>query len=277
MDINVILIPVFSVSAIGVILAAILCLASKLMYVKIDERTAKLQEVMPGVNCGVCGYPGCSGYAVALASGDAKPNLCTPGGIEVLEKISSILGVETGSIEKKCAFIYCSGDCNAQKKKMDYKGIQSCEAAMPLFGGENACTAGCLGYGDCQTACPSNAICMLDGLARIITDLCTGCGLCVTACPKKIISIENAYIPVHIACKNIEKGVIVRKKCNTGCIACTKCVRECPNGAIAIENNLAVIDYEKCMSGNNRQSCGHCAEVCLTKCILVNPAKTNPH
>jgi ferredoxin len=171
------------------------------------------------------------------------------------------LGVEAQNIEQQIAIVSCNGDSKTRQKKMDYFGLQTCEAAKSLFGGDNACTFGCLGYGDCQIACPSDAICMSDGLARIITSNCTGCTLCVKACPNKLISIEKASIPVFIACKNTEKGAIVRKKCSSGCIACTKCVKECPDGAITMSDNLAVIDYSKC------SGCGKCVEVCMTKCI----------
>jgi len=262
MDANIIFTAVFSVTAIGIICATALCIASKFMYVNIDERMAQLQVTLPGVNCGVCGYPGCSGYAEALISGkDVKTNLCTPGGAAVLSQISAILGVEAGSIEQKMAFVHCGGDCNAQQKKMDYKGVLSCDAAKRLYGGEGACAFGCLGYGDCQSVCPANAICMSDGLAHILNDVCTGCGLCVKACPNSLISIASAAIPVLVACTNIEKGAVVRKKCANGCIACGKCVRECPDKAITMTDNLAVIDYEKC------SGCKHCVEVCITKCI----------
>ena len=259
---NGIFIAVFSVTTIGVICAAVLSIASRLMYVRVDERVAGLQACLPGANCGACGYPGCSGYAVALLSGGGvKTNLCTPGGPDVLAKISAILGVEAASVERKAAVVHCRGDCNAQQKKMDYFGLQSCAAAKQLFGGEGACAFGCLGYGDCQKACPSNAVCIENGLARIDARLCTGCGLCVKACPNNLISTMNAGITVSVLCRNIEKGAVARKKCSSGCIACGKCVKECPSAAITVEDNLAGIDYEKCTL------CGHCAEVCVTKCI----------
>jgi ferredoxin len=92
----------------------------------------------------------------------------------------------------------------------------------------------------------------------------------VKSCPNKLISIVNTNIPVFVACKNIEKGAVVRKKCTSGCITCTKCVKECPNGAITIIDNLAVIDYEKCKH-HDKQGCGKCVEVCVTKCILKLP------
>ena len=263
---NFILVAVISVTSLGLICSAILSVVSKLLYVKIDERIALLTECLPGANCGACGYPGCSGYASALVEENAKANLCTPGGSALLSKISGILGVETGSIEKKTAVISCNGDCDAQIKKMEYSGIRSCFAAKPVFSGENSCAFGCIGYGDCKTVCPSGAICMEGSLARIIAEKCTGCGLCVKACPNKLISIEKAGAAdafVFIACKNIEKGAVTRKKCSRGCIACTKCVKECPEKAISMADNLAVINYTKC------SRCGKCAEVCMIKCILT--------
>ena len=254
-------IAVLSVTVIGAICAAVLCVASKFMYVKVDERVAQLSGIMPGVNCGVCGYPGCSGYAVALLTGSVKSNLCTPGGAELVAKISAILGVEAEAIVPKTAVVHCLGDSATQQKKMEYKGIQTCEAAKRLFGGEGACAFGCLGYGDCQIVCPSNAVCMENSLAHIKMDLCTGCGLCVKACPNNLITIDNADIPVSVLCCSIEKGGIVRKKCSKGCLGCGKCVRECPDKAIVVQENLARIDYEKC------SGCGRCVEVCVTKCI----------
>ncbi|MCL2243791.1 MAG: RnfABCDGE type electron transport complex subunit B [Treponema sp.] len=258
---NIILVAIVSVTSIGLVCSAILSVASKLMYVKIDERITMLTGIMPGANCGACGYPGCSGYASALIEENAKINLCTPGGSALLAKISGILGVEAGSIEKKTASVRCGGDCNSRQKKMEYMGIQTCFAAKPVYGGENACAFGCLGFGDCQKVCPSDAICMENDLAHI-TKNCTGCGLCVKVCPNNLISIKNASTPAFVACSNIEKGAVARKKCTSGCIACTKCVRECLDGAITIENNLAKIDSEKCTG------CGRCIEVCVTKCIV---------
>ena len=259
---NTIVFAIVSVSALGLICGSILAIASRFMYVKIDERVIAIATALPGANCGACGYPGCSGYAAALVSDDGvKANLCTPGGAEVLAKISGILGIEAGSIEKKVAVAHCCGDCNSRQVKMEYSGIKTCEAAKSLLGGEAACAFGCLGYGDCQAVCQSNAICVKDGLARVVPRLCNGCGLCAKACPKKIITIENAEKNVFVLCKNLEKGVVTRKKCSRGCIGCGRCARECPSKAITVIENLAVIDYEKCTS------CGYCVEVCTTKCI----------
>ena len=259
MDTNII--AVFSVTAIGVISAAVLCVASKIMYVKSDEALNKMLEGLPGTNCGACGFTGCSGYAKALLSDPSvKNDLCTPGGDSVLKMISRILGVEAGKFTKKTAIVHCLGDNKAQQKKMDYKGLQSCEAAKRLYGGEGACAFGCLGYGDCLAVCPDHGICMENSLARINTN-CTGCGLCVKACPNNLITIEDVSLPVFIACNNIERGALARKKCLRACLGCGKCMRECPEKAITVEDNLARIDHEKC------RGCGHCVDICVAKCM----------
>ena len=257
-----IIIASISVTVIGIIIAVILSIASKLMAVETDERVTKILQALPGSNCGACGFPGCSGYAQALISSQGlKSNLCTPGGALASEQISAILGVKVEKVARKYAVVRCKGDSFTQLKKMNYKGIQSCKAAKQLYSGEGACAFGCLGYGDCKIICPSNAVCIENGLAHINTKNCTGCGLCVKACPNNIITIENAGTSVFVLCNNIEKGALVRKKCSNGCIGCGICVKGCPTGAIVIEDNLAKIDYEKC---NN---CSKCAEICVTKSI----------
>ncbi|MDR0326000.1 MAG: RnfABCDGE type electron transport complex subunit B [Oscillospiraceae bacterium] len=260
---NMIVIAVVSVTAIGAVCAAMLSVADKLMAVKTDERVARIEDCLPGTNCGACGFPGCSGYAAALVSGnDVKTNLCTPGGASVVKQLSEILGVEAGEATRKIAVVHCKGGCT-QLKKMDYNGIQTCMASKQLFGGAGACTFGCLGYGDCQPACPHGAICMENGIAQVIAENCTGCGLCVKACPNQLITIDDVSETAVVLCKNIEKGAVARKKCTNACIGCRKCARECPAGAITIEDNLAKIDYEKCTH------CEHCAEICVTHCIQL--------
>ena len=263
---NTILFAILSVTAIGAVCAAVLCMASKFMYVKTDERVSKIEDCLPGTNCGACGYPGCTGYALALvgSEGEIKCTLCIPGGDDAARKISAIMGVEAEEVSAKLAFVRCRGDSNAQQKKMEYKGIENCYAAKQIFGGDSACAFGCLGYGDCKEICPEGTICMEHGLARINPRLCTGCGLCAKACPNKIITVEDADVGCVILCENTEKGAVARKKCLKACIGCTRCARECPAAAITVDNFLAVVDQEKCTG------CGHCAAICPTKCILCN-------
>ena len=259
---NTMIVAVISITTIGVICAALLSIASKVMHVAVDERILKIQEALPGSNCGACGFPGCSGYAKALVENtNIRTNLCPPGGAEAVKQLSGILGVEAEDVAAKYAIVHCRGDSNVLQKKMDYAGIETCMAVKQLFGGEGACTYGCLGYGDCQAACPSDAICMEKELARISAKFCTGCGLCVKACPNELITVESDAIATVVLCKDLEKGAVARKKCSNCCLGCGKCVRECPSAAIILEENLARIDYEKCTG------CRHCSEICVTQCI----------
>ena len=259
---STVLIAVTSITIIGAACAAILSVASKMMHVDVDERIAKIQDALPGTNCGACGFPGCAGYASALIEEQGtKTNLCPPGGAEAVAQISEILGVEAEAVVSVTAVVHCAGDSDAQKKKMKYHGVPSCYAAEKVFGGESACAYGCLGYGDCLVVCPSDAICMVNGLAKINMLLCTGCALCVGACPRNIITMQSSSSKTHVVCSNIEKGAVARKKCARACLACKRCIKDCEPQAIKVENNLAVIEYDKCTD------CGKCAEVCPVKCI----------
>lgn len=262
---NTILLTIISVAAMGILCAALLAIASKLMHVHVDDRVLALRACLPGVNCGACGYSGCERYAVELVDGRADPHLCTPGGDEVMTQICSILDVPvTGSVEKKIAIVQCIGDAGTRRKKMDYVGINTCFAVKQLYGGIGACTFGCIGFGDCVKVCPSSAICIKADLARVDLRACTGCGLCVDACPTGIMTIESATSHVAVLCKNTEKGGALKDKCAKGCTGCTLCVKACPLGAITVEDYLAYIDYAKC------DNCGICMDACRQGCIVSN-------
>jgi len=260
---NTIIIAIVSLSVIGFVCAALITVASKFMFVKVDVRVEKLRDCLPGANCGACGYSGCEVYAQALAGGEVATNLCPPGGDETLAQINEILGVSGGKgLAKMTAVVRCLGDSKAVKNKMEYVGIDSCYAANQLFGGQNACTFGCLGFGDCKGVCPSDAICVENGLARIDPRRCSGCAVCVKVCPTGVILVVDEPLHVTVMCSNTEKGAIVKKKCSVGCIGCMKCVRECPELAIEMEDSLAVIDNSRC------SGCRKCVEVCIAKCIV---------
>jgi Na+-translocating ferredoxin:NAD+ oxidoreductase RNF subunit RnfB len=258
-----ILFPVAAVSGIGLVCAAMLTVVSKVMAVRVDERITDVRGVLPGANCGACGYAGCDGYAAALIEDGARTNLCVPGSDAVSRQISGLLGVEFEDVIERIAVCHCGGTSSVAEKKMEYGGVMSCAAAKLLYGGEAACRYGCIGYGDCAKACPNGAVCIEDGVARINPRRCTGCGICAKVCPKGIISTVPDYVSTVIKCSSFDRGVDVRKKCKCGCIGCMRCVRECPNGAVSVVDNLAVIDYAKC------GGCGRCAEVCTAKCVKI--------
>ena len=258
---NTVLISIIAVGAVGLLCAIMLTIASKLMYVPVDERVSKIRDILPGANCGACGFAGCDGYAEGLVNDGAKTNLCTPGGDATSLGISEILGVAFEDVIEQVAVCHCSGSTEVAAKKMEYEGVRTCAAAKMHYSGEGACPFGCMGFGDCAAVCPSDAICVEDGVARIDSRKCIGCGLCVETCPNNLIQMHDDTIKVVVLCSSHERGAAVRKLCKAGCIGCGKCAKECPEGAITMENNLAVINYEKCTG------CGHCVESCPTKAI----------
>lgn len=263
---NEILIALAVVAVTGFIAAVVLTLASHFMHVPEDEKKIALRGCLPGANCGACGYAGCDEYAGALSKGEAKSNLCVPGAGETAEKIADILGVCAEAAERRVAFVACNGTCDAVADKFEYDGIGSCSAANMIYGGPLACKFGCLGCGDCAALCPSDAICVADGVARVDTRICTGCGICASACPKHIISIIPAKSKYTVMCSNKEKGAVARKNCSNACIGCKKCMNNCPSHAITVEDNIAKIDQSKCTE------CGACAENCPVKCINLHIA-----
>ena len=263
-----ILIATLIVAAVGLFCAVMLVLAAKFFAVSEDETEKNIRECLPGANCGACGYAGCDGYAKALAEdkgkNTVKTNLCTPGADAAAKAIAEILGVEFEDVVEQVAVLHCYGDCNHTSNKMDYVGIQSCEAAKTMYGGNGKCTFGCIGLGDCVKVCPQDAICLKNGIAHIDTRKCIGCGICVRTCPQKLIGLMADVESVLVTCNNKEKGASARQKCTNACIGCKKCEKTCQSGAITVINNLATIDYSLCTG------CGECAKNCPVGCILVS-------
>ncbi len=78
--------------------------------------------VLPGNNCGGCGYAGCSGLAAAIAKGEAPVNQCPVGGAPVAAKIGEIMGVAAEEGERKVAFVKCAGTCEKAGRDYEYTG-----------------------------------------------------------------------------------------------------------------------------------------------------------
>ncbi|HPJ21714.1 MAG TPA: RnfABCDGE type electron transport complex subunit B [Clostridia bacterium] len=261
MDLSL-LIAVIVVGVLGLVFGLILAIASKLFAVKKDPTVELVINALPGANCGACGYSGCEAYAEAVAAGECDINLCTVGGEACRKELEAITGRTAGEGTRMVARVLCGGTLGNRKKEYDYSGLETCLDANLLYGGDNACTYGCLGMGDCQKACPFDAIAMIEGVAFILEDKCKSCEICVGVCPKNIIEMVPEDAAVTITCSNHDKGGVAMKGCKVACIACGKCVKECPVDAIAIDNFLAKIDYEKCIN------CGKCIQVCPTNAII---------
>src|SRR5574344_463068 len=265
---NLILIALIVLGVIGAVGFLVLFAVSKKFYVYEDPRVGQVEEVLPGANCGGCGFPGCHGMADACVKASSLDGLlCPVGGAETMAKIAGILGMEATASEPKLAVVRCSGDHCARPKVSNYDGAKSCAVAAATFAGETGCAFGCLGFGDCTRACQFDAIHINPetGLPVVDEEKCVACGACVKACPKIVIEIRrknNAKTPqpkrVWVQCINKDKGAVARKACANACIGCGKCEKTCKFGAITVENNLAWIDSEKC------KACGMCVAECPT-------------
>lgn len=264
-----ILIALVCFAVISGILGIVLAVSSKVFAVKVDERVQKINELLPGANCGGCGYTGCGALAEAIACGKAPVNACNSVNDDVTEKIAEIMGVKAEKGVRYRAQVMCSGTHEFAKKKYIYNGIADCAAAMKLAGGDKLCPNGCIGLGTCKAACKFDAIHIINGVAAIDYNKCRACGMCISACPKRIISLIPFDAAHWVGCKSADKGAVTKSYCEVGCIGCKMCEKKCPVGAIKVTDFVAEIDYEKCTG------CGECEKACPRKIIWSDKAQTS--
>ena len=261
MDVHNILMALMWFAILGGGLGILLAIASKLFAVPVNKQAEAVEQVLPGANCGGCGYTGCAACALAISEGKARVTACTVGGQETADKISEIMGVSGEKAVRMRAQVMCSGTEECSKKKYDYVGVSDCVAAVRLGGGNKMCPNGCIGLGTCVSVCRFGAIKVVDGVSTIDYSKCTGCGTCVAACPKHIIKLIPFDAAHWVGCMSVDNGKITRSYCDVGCISCKMCQKNCPAGAITVDNFVASIDYSKCID------CGMCVEKCPRKII----------
>ena len=252
------------VTVIGLLGAAILVVATHFMHVEEDPRVGEVLGVLPGANCGACGYAGCDGFAEAVVKGEAPVNGCKPAGAEGAKKIAAIMGVDAGaSEERQVARVRCQGIKGVAKERYTYDGYRSCAVAAGIAGGPKDCRFACIGLGDCMDHCAFGAITMQDGVAHIDEEKCTACGACVEACPRSVIELLPVSQSVIVRCRNSDVARAARAVCMKACIGCGRCKKECQYDAIVVENGYARILPDKCVR------CGSCAAVCPCNCITI--------
>lgn len=264
---NTVILTVVILTALAVLLALVLFWVSKKFKVEEDPRIDEVEKVMPGANCGGCGFAGCRAFAeAAVKASNLDSQFCPVGGNETMKKVAAILGYEVREKAPQVAVVRCNGSCENRPRTNIYDGSMSCKVKAALYAGDTGCSYGCVGCGDCVAACQFGAISMdpETGLPVVDEEKCTACGACVKACPKKIIELRNKGPKgrrVFVSCVNMEKGAAARKACSAACIGCGKCAKECPFGAITVEHNVAYIDFNKC------KLCRKCVAVCPTGAI----------
>ncbi len=260
---------VMVLSLLGVLAAIILFFIAKQFKVEEDPRIDDVEKMLPGANCGGCGFAGCRGFATAMVQEeDISALFCPVGGAETMKSAASYLGKTPPAKEPQTATLRCAGSCDKRPTNNEYNGAKSCAVVASLYGGESGCSYGCLGYGDCAMVCSFGAITVdpETGLPVIDADKCSACGACVKACPKGIIELRKKWPKnraVYVACSSKDKGGVAMKACKASCIGCSKCVKACPFDAITVKDNLAYIDPAKC------KLCRKCVNECPTGAIKI--------
>ncbi len=259
---------IIMLSLLGMVAAVILYVIAQRFKVIEDPRIDIVADTLPGANCGGCGFAGCRSLAEALVKADSLEGLlCPPGGSETMAKIAVILDRQPAAVEPKVAVVRCNGTPENCARITNYDGAINCRVAHSLYRGTTACQYGCLGCGDCVTACKFDAMVMdpVTKLPVIFDDKCVACGACVKACPRNIIELRKKSRKdrkIYVSCVNRDKGGPAKKACNVACIGCGKCVKVCAYDAITVTDNLAFIDSSKC------KMCRKCVAECPTGAII---------
>ena len=253
-----------SIGILGGLFGIGLAVASRILAVKKDERISTVEGILPGVNCGACGFAGCAAYAEAIVNDDAELIRCPPGGPETAARLGEFMGVEVEtSGEKMVAQVFCRGTRETSTTGFKYKGLKDCNALYASFKGDKDCPYGCLGLGSCIKVCPADAIFRHStGYIYVDRDKCISCGKCIDVCPSGVIKWIPYEADTIVACNSTDKGGVVRKYCSVGCIGCGICAKKSPEGGFLVENFLATIDYDK--KGGREEA----VQACPTKCII---------
>lgn len=155
-----------------------------------DPRIDEVEALLPGANCGGCGYAGCRALAEHIVNDHTVDTQCPVAEPIVMEKIADLLGLEASVQEKQVATLLCKGTHENSALAMDYRGIQDCWAAVIVADSIKDCAFACLGLGSCVQACNFDAMRIENGIVVIDEEKCTGCGICISHCPKNLLVLR---------------------------------------------------------------------------------------
>ncbi len=238
------LVPAGILGGVGLVFGSLIAVAHRYLQVWEDPRIEAVADLLPGTNCGACGFAGCRAFAEGLVGGAAEPVGCTVSGPDEVEDVATFLGVAAGEAVQRVARLLCAGGSHVALQRAEYRGLDTCSAAASVAGGGKGCTWGCLGLADCDVACDFDAIHMnAVDLPVVDPELCTACGDCVEACPKDLFTLMPVDQHLIVQCKSLLEGDAAEAICQVACTACGRCAQDAPEGVIAMRDGLAVIDY----------------------------------
>jgi len=161
---------IISLTALGAIFGFLLGVAARYLKVEGNPLVAEIEQVLPGSQCGQCGFPGCTGAALALAEGSAPVTLCPPGGRAVVQALAAKLGVEAD--------------------------LSSVADSVPMTA--EVKEEICIGCTRCFKVCPTDAIM---GAAQqihvVFREACIACGKCEEVCPTESIKLQPILVTLQ--------------------------------------------------------------------------------
>ena len=252
--------------------AVVLLIASIKLKVEVDPKIEQIHKALPNIDCGACGFAGCSQYAKAVSANPELLGKCAPGGPETAGEIAGILNLQiSDSGPGERPIIHCRAHESDKTVFGQYQGIPTCTAANALANVQ-ACKFGCLGFGDCIMACQFDALEMVEGLATVDYEKCTGCGACSKTCPRNLIEMVpfSQDNMITVACSSKEVGKSTRGMCKVGCIGCGICVKK--SEQFVVEDNIARLAYGKYEPGEE-------TEEAFNKCptgVIIYVGKSAP-
>jgi len=244
---NLMILSVLSMAVLSIFFAGVLAFADKKLKVRENPKIGEINSLLPGVNCGACGFLSCHDFAEHIVTEGADIGKCRVVSEETREELFKMMGEAESKCYPKIALIHCAARTEDKKIVAEYEGVKTCSGANLVFGGGLACEYGCLGLGDCAVVCPFDAIRVEGALAKVDADKCTGCGKCVDACPRGIIKLEEKRFEklFYVACKSQDTIMRTREVCPVGCIACGICEKLDAAGYFEVKDNLSRPDYAK--------------------------------
>jgi RnfABCDGE-type electron transport complex B subunit len=255
-----------ALGAIGLIFSLFLALLNRKLRVKQDPQVAKITSILPGLNCGACGFSSCQAYAQAIVEKPEEFNACRAVGEDANRKISEMLGQDDNFNKEKKYLVICRCSADEKDKKVtsQYQGLKNCQSAE-LSGGALDCVYGCLGFGDCQTICPTGAITIKNKKVYIDQKKCILCSKCIKACPRNLFKMipKKDFGNYFVGCQNKDKLKEVKDVCARGCITCGLCARV-DNSPYYLKENLSEINYEQVQE---KKPLEEGKKRCPTKCI----------